>query len=228
MARFDSLKYAVHKIGDESVDKAFPDLFKKPEFKKIRGRPDYNRLTKYICYLYDKNTDLTHEFPKNLQARKDEAAKEAGYERTNGKWPKQIQDVMDIKDKDATSAIFIYLKDQKYYIWTEIVVTEQELDEFQRIRFASVSNKSSKKGGKVESEIIDAANKKDKLKEACDSRIKSLETLYKQFFEDHMELKQAEFEEQITPENAERILAKETPPWEEEKAETQTPHVSSD
>jgi hypothetical protein len=148
MARFDSLKYPVHRLKPgETVDKAFPDLFKKPEFKKIRARADYHRLTCYIVYLYDKGTDLTQEFPNNLQARKDAAASEAGYEKVAGKWTKQIQDVMDIRDKDSMEAILAFLKGQRYHIWTEIIVTEQELDEFQRIRFQSVGKKSREGSG---------------------------------------------------------------------------------
>jgi hypothetical protein len=215
MARFDGLQYAVHKLQPgETVDKKFPELFKKPEFKKLRARPDYNRLTIYIVLLYDKGTDLVDEFRNNLQGRKDAAAIEAGYERSNGKWPEHVQKVMDIRDQDAMMAILAFLKGQRYHIWTEIVVTEQELDEFQRIRFASITTGKKKK---AESDTIKAANEKDKLKEACELRIKSLETLYNQFYEDHTELKYVEFSEPITPENAERILESEKPPYEEIK-----------
>lgn len=217
MARFDSLQFHVHRLKpDESVEKAFPVLFKKPEFKALMKRADYNRLTAYIVYLYDKNTDLTEEFKSNLQARKDAAAQHAGYERTkDGKWPAHIKKVMDITDKEATAAIMAFLKHQKYHIWTEIVVTEQELDEFQRIRFTGLG----KKKGDRESDIIDAANRKDKLKLSCETRIKSLESLYNQFYEDHQEVRKAEFEEMMTPENAERLFEKEPPPFVEIKPE---------
>lgn len=216
MARFDGLQYAVHRLKpDETVDKAFPELFKRPEFKKLRARADYNRLVKYIIMLYDKGTDLVDEFRNNLQGRKDAAAIEAGYERVNGKWPENVQKFMDIRDQDAMHAILAYLKGQRYHVWTEIVVTEQELDEFHRIRFSSITTGKKKK---AESDTIKAANEKDKLKEACELRIKSLETLYNQFYEDHTDLKHVEFTEPITPENAERILETEKPPYEEIKA----------
>ncbi len=217
MARFDSLKYPVHRLKPgEKVDKAFPRLFESPEFKALLKRADYNRLVCYIVLLYSKDTDLTHEFPKNLQARKDAAATEAGYERQKGKWQKQIQDVMDIRDKDATAAIFRFLKDQKYSVWTEVVVTEQELEEFQKLRFTTIAKK-----GSSDKDIMDAANKKEKLMEACETRIKYLDSLYKQFYEDHTDVQEAEFDEAITPETAERILAKEKPPFEVEKEAVQ-------
>lgn len=226
MGRFDSLKYPVHKLKPgEKIDQAFPQLFKSPEFKKIRARADYHRLACYIVLLYDKGTDLTAEHPKNLQARKDAAAIEAGYERVAGKWPKQIQDVMDIRDRDATAAIFQFLKDQKYHLWTDIIVTEQELDEFQRLRFQNISSGKSKKKT-ADTDLYAAANKKDSLMEACSTRISRLEMLYKQFYEDHMDVKEAEFDEIITPEKAERILAKEGKPYEELKEEVTD--VSSD
>lgn len=224
MGRFDSLKYPVHKLEPgQTVDKAFPRLFESEEFKKIRTRADYHRLVCYICYLYDKNTDLTEEHPKNLQARKEAAATEAGYQRVNGKWPKNIQDVMDIRDKDATAAILRFLKDQKYHIWTDIVVTEQEYDDFQRLRFQNISGRTKKKT--TETDIYSAANKKDSLMEAVATRMTRLETLYKLFYEDHMDVKKAEFDEMITPEKAERILAKEGKPYEEMR---EVNHVLSD
>lgn len=217
MAKYDRLQYAVHKLKPgESVDKAFPSLVKRiPEFEKLKKRADYNRLVMYIMFLYDKNTDLADEH-KILQDRKDAAATDAGYERVKGgKWPENVQKVMDIRDKEAGEAILSFLKTQKNHIWTEIIVTEQELDEFQRIRFNSITKKKGKVGD--EKDVIDAANKKDKLKEACETRIKSLESLYNQFFQDHQDLRKAEFDEMITPENAERILEKEGPPYEEIK-----------
>lgn len=222
MARFDSLKYAVHKVKPgEFVDKAIPELFKIPEFKALRSSKkhaaDFSRVTKYVIYLYDKDSDLIHEFSNNLQARKDAAAVEAGFERHNGKWPKHVQDIMDVKDKEVNSAIMAFLRDQKHYVWAEICVTSQELDEFQALRFSSVSKKGKNNS---DSDIIDAANKKEKLKAACESRIKSLETLYKQFFEDNRELQTAEWEEMISPEKAERIMKKTEAPYEVVKDES--------
>lgn len=217
MGRFDSLKYPVHRVKPgEFVDKAIPELFKIPEFKALRSSKkhaaDFSRVTKYIVYLYDKNSDLVDEFRSDLKARKDAAATEAGFERIKSKWPESIQRVMDIKDEEAYRAILAYLKMQKYAIWTEIVVTEQELDEFNRIRFAAITKKKGE-----EKDIIKAANEKDRLKEKCESRIKSLEALYKQFYEDHDDVKEAEFTEMVTPENAERILSTMEAPYEEIK-----------
>lgn len=213
MARFDRLKYPVHKLQPgQTADQAFPTLFKIPEFKKLKSSKkhaaDYSRLACYIVLLYDKGTDLADEFRDDLKARKDAAATAAGYERIGGKWPAHVQKVMDVQDEEAYHAILAYLKEQKYPLWREICVTEQELDEFNKIRFASITKKKGE-----EKDIIKAATEKDKLKEACETRIKSLDSLYTQFFEDHSDVKKAEFEEMITPENAERILEKETPPY---------------
>jgi hypothetical protein len=214
VARFDRLKYPVHKLKPgETVDAAFPDLFKKPEFKALKASKkhaaDYGRLVKYIIFLYDMNSDLVDEFRSDLKARKDAAATEAGFERVKGKWPDAVLKVMNIRDQDAYLAILAYLQMQKYPIWQEIVITEQELAEFNRIRFVAI---------KKTDDQIAAANAKDKLKEKCESRIKSLASLYKQFFEDHTDVQKAEFEEQITPENAERILETEGAPYEEIKS----------
>lgn len=218
MARFDSLPFPVHKLAsDEPVDKVCAKLFTFAEFKKLRSRADYNRLVKYIVYLYSDTSDLLHE-NKKLEDRKDAAAKEAGYERVlkskadseSGKWPKNILTVMEMKDSDAHAAIMAYLKHIKNYIFTEICVCEQELEEFQKLRMEAIGGK------KGEGDRIKQAADKDKLKEASDLRIKSLPGLYKEFYGDNDDVKKAEFEEMITPETAVKILESK-PPWEEEK-----------
>lgn len=218
--KFDNLRYAVHKIGDKPIDKAFPELFRYDEFKALRllKNIDWRLLTKYIVFLYDKDSDLVSEFSSQLQARKDAAAVEAGFQRdAKGHWPKELQDVMDIREELSYRAIFRYLKIQKYDVWREIVVTEQELEEFQMLRFQSIRKK---KNNKAEVDEIEASTKKTKLKEACDIRIKSLESLRAQFYADHQDVKTAEFDEMITPENSARIL-------EADEEEEQVPEASN-
>jgi hypothetical protein len=229
MARFDSLPYPIHKLAPgESVDQCCAKLFKLKEFQKIRARADYNRLVKYIVYLYDEHSELAHE-NKDLQARKDAAATQAGYERVltskkadnEGKWPKHLQDVMSIKDADTHAAIMAYFRLHRNEIWREINVCEQELDEFQSLRFASIGGKKGE-----EKDTIKAATEKDKLKDACDLRLKSLVTLRKQFYEDHTDVQKAEFTEAITPETAERILTDK--PYEEVDTEEEALKAVSD
>ena len=131
---------------------------------------------------------------------------------------------MDIQDREATAAIMQFLKMQRHNVWTEIVVTEQELFEYQSLRFAPVGKKRGKTINAIdEKAIIESTVKKEALLKACNTRIAILEGLYEQFFGDNKDL-QSEFQEMITPEKAERIMGESNPfePEEEEKSEPES------
>lgn len=227
--RYSNLRYPVHR-ATQPLDVAFPELFRLPEFKKLKSIPEWEKITKYIVFMYSSNTDLLSEFPSNLKDRKEAAAIDAGFVKTKTGWPKSIQDVMDVNVIKVNDAIFAYLKKQKHVVFTEIVVTEQELYEFQKLRFLSIEVTERKKRGKkkdgedsgsatTDKDVYDAAKKKDALKDACEKRIKYLESLYEQFYGDSKtELMNAEFSEMITPETAERIMKDEPAPYEEIKS----------
>lgn len=203
--RFSSLRFKVHTVEDQ-LDKEFPDLFRLPEFKKLKVRPDWDRIVRYICYLYDPGSELIQEFPE-LQERKEAAATEAGYVRNGNKWPEQLQLIMEQRDADVRKAILAFLKLFRNHEWTDIVVTEEEMDQFQGLRMQAIDED--------ESDIYGQAKKKNELMEAVAKRRASLKTLYAAFYGDNVDLEAPEFDEMITPENAERILATMEPPFEE-------------
>ncbi len=216
MDRYSSIKYKVH-LATGPLDKAFPELFKHKEFAKLKTRRDCDQLVRFIMFLYDKNTQLIHEYQTDLKERKFAAAKDAGYyQKAGGGWGAEIQAVMDIQDHDATAAIMQFLKMQKHNVWTEIVVTEQELFDYQVMRFTPVGKRGKKSTAEDEKKIIESTVKKEALRKACNERIVALESLYEQFFGDNKDLIAAEFEEQIKPETAERIIL-ESKPYEEIK-----------
>lgn len=218
MDRYSSIKYKVH-LAEGPLDKAFPELFKHKEFAKLKTRRDCDNLVKFIMFLYDKNSQLIHEYQTDLKERKFAAAKDAGYNRkTGGTWGKEIQDVMDIQDHDATDAIMKFLKIQRHNVWTEIVVTEQELFDYQVMRFTPVGKRGKKSTAEDEKKIIESTVKKEALRKACNERIAALEVLYEQFFGDNKDLIAAEFDEMITPEKAERLLQLTPVPYEEIKS----------
>lgn len=219
MDRFSSLRYPVH-TATQPLDKAFPELFKYGEFKKLRLRKssDWEKVAKYIVFLYDKGSALTFEFQSDLKARKEAAAIEAGFTReASGNWPKEVVAIFEIDDADVHGAIMCYLRIQNNDVWTDIVVTENELEEFQALRMTTI--KKGKAG--EEQDIFDAAKKKDLLMKACDTRVKALKNRYAEFYGDHKDVQAAEFSEMITPENALKLLAG-TKPWQEVEPVTET------
>lgn len=222
--RFSGLKYNPKK-ATKPFEQEFPNLYRHNEFRRLKELPEGDKVAAYILFLYSKETDLVHEHPSNLKERKEAAAIEAGFVRDQqGNWPEIVQDLMDIRNQKAYNATMFWLKIQKHTVWTEIVVTEQELFEFQKLRFLAIDTGRNRKKKTVESEddsdeedlfgfglgkkeVYAAANEKDALMEACDSRIKKLENQYKQFYGDSQkDLQNVEFDEQMTPENAERLL----------------------
>ncbi len=219
--RYSNLKYKVH-ISEQPLDKAFPELFRSTEMKQLKFYQTWEKITKYIVFLYSKETGLFDEYQSDLTERKMAAAIDAGYAKTKaGTWPEDIQDIMDVKNKKVNAAILAFLKQQNHVVWTEITITQQELFEFQKLRFMSIDTGEKKRRKKNEDkeeviekassdkDIYEAAKKKDALMSACNERIKALEQLYVQFYGDSKkDLISAEFEEMITPEKAERILTK--------------------
>jgi hypothetical protein len=231
--RFSGLKYNPKK-ATQSFEKEFPNLYRHNEFRRLKELPEGDKVAAYILFLYSKETDLVHEHPSNLKERKEAAAIEAGFERdSKGEWPEIVQNLMDIQNKKAYDATMLWLKLQKHVIWTEIVVTEQELFEFQKLRFMAIDTGRRRKKkdepkdededsddlfgfGVGKKEVYAAANEKDALMDACNNRIKTLENLYQQFYGDsRKDLQNAEFSEMISPENAERILEEMGAPYEE-------------
>jgi hypothetical protein len=232
--RFSALKYNPKK-ATKPFDQEWPNLYRHTEFRRLKELPEGDKVAAYILFLYSKETDLVHEHPSNLKERKEAAAIEAGFERNaDGTWPDVAQALMDIQNQRAYNATMLWLRLQKHVVWTEIVVCEQELFEFQKLRFMAIDTgkrrKSKKKDEEEEDEdsedlfgfglgkkeVYAAANEKDSLMEACNTRIKQLENLYQQFYGDsRKDLQNAEFSEMITAENAERIVEEMGVPYEE-------------
>lgn len=205
------------------------DLFKHKAFAKLKSRPDCDKLVNYILFLYSKDSELVREFENDLRARKDEAAKDAGFLKIGGHWDKDLQKAMDIRDNDVHDAIMQLLKLQRHDTWVDICTTEQELFEFQSMRLAPVTKGKVKKTPTAEEEklVIESTLKKGTLMKACDERRARLVTLRAEFYGDNKDVMEAEFDEMITPEKAERLMATVPPPFEVETPSPSTPGTAS-
>lgn len=217
--RFATLKYRVDRDFTTPLDEVFPELFKMFEFQMLKAQnPGWQKMFKYIVFMYTKGTPLVNEFPSDLKARKEAALLAAGYSRDPAdNWDMEAKQMMDLTLEDVFKAIMAFLKFQRHTIWTEIVVCEEELFGYQTIRAKPLVIK-----GEDDKDIYAAAKNKGALKEACDKLIKSLESLYEQFYGDSKEdLMNSEFTEMIRPETAERILAEDIE--KEKKTKNQKP-----
>lgn len=217
--RFSRLKFPVHKISEaEGFDKQLPELFRLPEFKKLKLLPNWWKIVRYIVYLYDKNTDLAQEFPNDLKARKEAAALESGYTREGGsnKWPEVLEEIMGMKHKDVYTAIVAYMRLQDSPLLSDIHATEQEFYDFQERRLRPI-------------EDDDDLKQRDLLMEMCKKRRVAIDSMKSEFYGDHRDVQNAEFSEMITPEKAERILDSMDPPYKEIRPEMEgQTHVLAD
>lgn len=221
------LKYRVDKITPEDdLRKTLPKLISIPEFEQFyntraASRQWRNSIIKYIGLIYDHKSELLSEYPRNLEKRKDAAAEMAGFVRDEtGNWKDSYQEFIQVKP-NRVPLILAFLKDQNNYLWTEIVTTEQELEEFQTIRWKKITTtKTRKRRGKgkegednfltidiEDKDLFDATSKKDKLMDACEKRLTRLEELYKRFYRDNADVHKAVQDMPITPENALELLA---------------------
>lgn len=207
--RYSGLRFPAHKYQkDLHLIKEFAPLFRHEEFKAC---PVKDKIVRYICFLYDSNSELNQEFPK-LEDRKEAAAMEAGYSRTKtGEWPEEVNKLFALtmggRDKNdevvwsLVHMIFRFLKVCNDRLWMEIVVTEQELDNYTRQRLDVLNIDMKAKTA------VDILVQSGKLQELSSSALMRLEGYKKQFYLDHGDVREAVEElEMITPENAERIM----------------------
>jgi hypothetical protein len=129
--------------------KSYNELIQFDEFKKI-NRSYVNKFIDYVILALDYNTPLRKEYPfiekqktYNLQKIKYEAAKLAGFELNDGKFDKEIEDILLGKNKDANAAVtkFLLLFGRVDYIG--LVAYEAILLELVRTSFTDIGKKDT-------------------------------------------------------------------------------------
>ena len=199
--RFGKLKYPVARLEPKEELKVHPEfktLFKYPEFSDFaKENPDKllfrNRIIRYICFLYDPESDLISEFPDLLE-RKEAAAIEAGLKRSkggDGDWPGIIKGIFDYSDQEFIKMVLRFLKQfpARNYLWREISTLEMEYEKYTRMRWEK-----------------DDDTKAGQLIKTCDEIRKNLKELYKEFTQGDKELEEQVKLEMVTPENVGRLF----------------------
>ena len=210
--RFSKLKFPIHTLPEgKSVLEALPILKTYKAFDMYKGKYK-DQVIKYVIYLYDKNSDLIEEYP-DIRDRKEEAARLAGFEmktkyqdsRPVTFWPEPISFAMNGRfDHDQGVGIFkmiiAYLMMQNNAAWTELSVLEQEYQEYIELRFKGIT-------GEKDKEVIEAATKKDKLREACQLMVDKIKSYQDQLFGDNEDVSDQTTQLRLTkPEQLHRML----------------------
>ncbi len=190
---------------------AIPDgenvLHNIPQLKKVKAFVDYkgstkgglnqDKVIKYIVLLYSDDSPLSKKPLAPLEDRKYHAADMAGFKRekkTEDFREKIIEQLFLLNDEDVVNMVIEYLTMLHNDVWSEIVITQQELEEYRRIRIAPVSAQYDK-------DLIMAIEKKDKLRASCDDMIKKLKEYTDIFYGDHNDLKSKSKKQRITLES---------------------------
>lgn len=200
---FQKLKYNVHNVphGTELLLK-FPVLGTLDAFRNYTDK-DRNYVIRYIIYCYDFNSDLVEQF-QDLQKRKEAAADNAGFERSEktGKFKDHVYEIMKLQNEKANDMVFSFLCLMKNKTWDQIVIHEEMFSEYMRLLIDPIytSEVTTSKDSKT---ILEAANVKSKLREELKIIAKDLESLYKEFYGDHLDL--VDVAEKIKPISPETI-----------------------
>lgn len=198
LEKYKSLKFNVSDVdhGEELLIK-FPELKQIKVFSECRSA-DRNRIIRYICYMYDPGSPLQVEY-QDLQARKEKAAEDAGFERNKkGLWPESVQNIFDVIDTEdvlITEMIFEFLRIINDKTWAIIKVNEVNFWECSRMLLDNIGGKDSK-------QKLEAANLKTKLREELGSISRDMEQQMKKMFGEEEKIQELAKEKlkRITPE----------------------------
>lgn len=110
----DDFKRMMFNVYEADIDKPFvqqfPELALYDEFKENLPKLDRNRIIKYICYVYDKNSPYRVKY-KDLTQRKVRAMIDCGYGLTDGNvFPPEIEDVIQGRDYKVADMAIAFIK----------------------------------------------------------------------------------------------------------------------
>ena len=203
MEKYKDLK---HNVTGENILKDAPLLMKQKEFRLFWNHEENKKnksyyvdpeerlaIIRYIVFLYDKESPLYDDFPDDLEKRKSAAAADSEMPTTG----KIYTMILQAKHPTVNDMIIRYLIMQNNEVFKEKLITEQELEEFQRLRFIGIEAKTDK-------DLLQAAKYKDELLKSCKSRIEHLEDLNTQLYRDNDDIK--ELVQIFTPETARKLI----------------------
>lgn len=205
--RFARLKFPIHEVEGDLIKK-FPQLLRYPAFKAYTLR-DRDLWIKFICYMYDPNSELVREY-EVLEERKKEAATLAGltgsgrgldgvrYRRVlKGEWK-------DEEGKEHSDVVAIYqmiyeflTKVHRNLKWAELCTLEEEFSSYMQRRW-------EKPTGLSDDKEVNYYDKMGKIREQCKEILSRIDQLRKDIFGDNQDAEEFVYEKISTPENVAR------------------------
>lgn len=124
---FDKMMFNVYRVPhNRSVLKSFATLSKLPELRRrIYTGLDKNKVLRYICFMYDKNSPLRKRFP-NIMKRKIESARLAGFNlEEGGIFAENIEDMLSGKNNSVNNMIVSIVRAHRNVKYSYLVSIEE-------------------------------------------------------------------------------------------------------
>jgi len=122
---FSKLMYNPRTIAaDKSIVRKYPQLGKLPSWRMQITTMDKQKVFRYIIYMYDRNSPFRTKF-NDLNKRRIEAAKEAGFRLTQGVFPEDVEEMLKGKMDKINRMIVDFVRHHRSYKYSYLVANEE-------------------------------------------------------------------------------------------------------
>lgn len=194
---FEQLRFNVYPVAlSEDLFEKFPSMRTFSSFKDYEGKEGYDRLIRYVIYMYDVNSPMGKNIA-NLDERKKACAFLSGFTSEDDEY---LEDLYTLEDKEAAEMVVEFLKEHdssNHLKWCQIVTNEHTFYEYQKALLSETLNIEDEK------KRLDATLVKSKLMEDSQVIAERIDTLYQQVFTDPSTFTAAK-RKRVTPETMAR------------------------
>lgn len=169
----------------EDLVNKFPLLKRYEEFSSFPGTPgnelNRNKVIRYINALYSAKSDLVRTYKDDLQIRKEEAAKHAGFEKKD--MARVAEDLYQLQNERIVKMIMRFLLIQNVRLWTAICSIEQSFYQTSELLMCPIDQSGEDK------DKYAAAVKQKPLRAELIDMNEQLDSLYDKMFNDNADIK---------------------------------------
>jgi hypothetical protein len=169
----------------EDLINKFPLLNRYEEFSKFQGTPgnelNRNKVIRYINLLYSAKSELVRTYKDDLQIRKEEAARIAGFEKKE--MGRVESDLFKLENEKIVKMIMRFLIIQNVRLWTTICSIEQSFYQTSELLMSPIDLSGEDK------DKYGAAVKQKPLRAEMIDMTQQLESLYDKMFNDNVDVK---------------------------------------
>jgi hypothetical protein len=169
----------------EDLINKFPLLNRYEEFSKFAGTPgdelNRNKVIRYINLLYSAKSELVRTYKDDLQIRKEEAARIAGFEKKE--MERVESDLFKLENEKIVKMVMRFLIIQNVRLWTTICSIEQSFYQTSELLMSPIDQAGEDK------DKYAAAVKQKPLRAEMIDMTQQLESLYDKMFNDNVDVK---------------------------------------